>query len=124
MKFEEWQFDLIEREHKGDVMYLRHRGGGKSTYFVLINKKPYMISPKTFSLDHTEIIGKGITETLSMELYEAEQDLFNYIQDNLDVPIGIIIVSVVGAIPLKMRITSFTFRKGHDALCKLEGIVF
>ena len=25
---------------------------------------------------------------------------------------------------LKMRITSFTFRKGQGALCKLEGIVF
>jgi hypothetical protein len=68
--------------------------------------------------------GKVSTDILSMELVGAEQELFNYIQENPNDPIDFDIIHRMVVYPLKMRITSFTFRKGQDALCKLEGIVF
>lgn len=128
MNLEKWQFDLIERTVKKekDVMVLHFRGGSGMLppYLVQINNKIYMTVPQTLILEHTDRLGKGITDILSMELVGAEQELFDYIQENLNGTINIDIIHWMVVYPLKMRITSFTFRKGQDALCKLEGIVF
>jgi hypothetical protein len=125
MILEEWQFDLIEKEHKGDVLIIRKQGLPKiPPVFVRINNKMYMTVPQTLILEHTNRLGKGITDILSMDLVGAEQDLFNYIQENVDGTIDFDIIHWMVVYPLKMRITSFIFQKGFVPYCKLEGIVF